>query len=134
MPSDLRASLAGKDLPEDIKQRLLAIHEENVNLKESLKTAQDKLTKAKQVNPTRTEVNTSRLLSISKFIKQQDKLFKEQHATNLAATSVSLSSSSYFCLPLLTNLQQGTFEEAEASFRSQIKVLEEDLARQKVST
>ncbi len=31
-------------------------------------------------------------------------------------------------------MQKGTFEEAEASFRSQIKVLEEDLARQKVST
>ena len=31
-------------------------------------------------------------------------------------------------------MQKGTFDEAEASFRSQIKVLEEDLARQKVST
>lgn len=30
--------------------------------------------------------------------------------------------------------QQGTFEEAEVSFRSQIKVLEEELARQKVCT
>jgi len=28
--------------------------------------------------------------------------------------------------------QQGSFEEAEASFRSQIKVLEEDILRQKV--
>jgi len=47
--SDLRASIAGKDLPEDIKQRLLAMHEENLTLKESYKTAQEKLTKAKQV-------------------------------------------------------------------------------------
>ncbi|KAF8964103.1 HOOK protein-domain-containing protein [Flammula alnicola] len=92
---DLRATLAGKDVPEDIKQRLLAMHEENLNLKESYKTATDKLNKAKQ------------------FIKSQDKLFKEQHAANVATAS------------------QGTFEEAEASFRSQIKVLEEDLARQK---
>ncbi|KAF9557699.1 HOOK-domain-containing protein [Agrocybe pediades] len=92
---DLRASLAGKDVPEDVKQKLLSLHEENISLKESYKTATDKLNKAKQ------------------FIKSQDKLFKEQHAANTATVS------------------QGTFEEAEASFRSQIKVLEDDLARQK---
>ncbi|RDB21492.1 Protein Hook 3 [Hypsizygus marmoreus] len=91
---DLRASISGKDVPEDIKSRLLALHEENVNLKEAHKTAQEKLTKAKN------------------FIKAQDKLFKEQHAANPIPAP-------------------GMFEEAEASFRSQIKVLEEDLARQK---
>ncbi|TFK72592.1 HOOK-domain-containing protein [Pluteus cervinus] len=91
--SDLRASLSGKDLPEEIKTRLLALHEENITIKESLKTAQEKLTKARQ------------------FIKSQDKLFKEQQA---ASTPPS-----------------GTFEEAEASFRSQIKVLEEELTREK---
>jgi len=48
-PSDLRASISGKDLPEDIKSRLLAMHEENVALKESTKTLQEKLNKAKQV-------------------------------------------------------------------------------------
>jgi protein HOOK3 len=47
--SDLRATLSGRDLPEDVKQRLLAMHEENLNLKESYKTATDKLNKAKQV-------------------------------------------------------------------------------------
>ena len=47
--SDLRATLSGKDLPEDVKQRLLAMHEENLNLKESYKSATEKLTKAKQV-------------------------------------------------------------------------------------
>ena len=47
--SDLRASIAGKDLPEDIKQRLLSMHEENLNMKESHRTLLDKLTKAKQV-------------------------------------------------------------------------------------
>ena len=30
--------------------------------------------------------------------------------------------------------QQGSFEEAEASFRSQIKLLEDDISRQKVKT
>ncbi|KAF9264940.1 hypothetical protein L218DRAFT_215160 [Marasmius fiardii PR-910] len=47
---ELRAALSGKDLPEDIKSRLLALHEENVLLKESSKTANEKLIKAKQVN------------------------------------------------------------------------------------
>lgn len=46
---DLRASMAGKDLPEEFKQKLLAVHEENVTLKESYKTTVDKLNKAKQV-------------------------------------------------------------------------------------
>ena len=48
-PSDLRASISGKDLPDDVKSRLLAMHEENVALKESTKTLQEKLNKAKQV-------------------------------------------------------------------------------------
>lgn len=91
---DLRASILGKDLPEDINSRLLALHEENVSLKESVKTAQEKLAKAKA------------------FIKSQDKLFKEQHAANVSSAP-------------------GTFEEAETSFRSQIKVLEEEVTRQK---
>ncbi|KAG5637856.1 hypothetical protein H0H81_002895 [Sphagnurus paluster] len=91
---DLRASISGKNVPEDIKARLLALHEENVNLKETNKTWQEKLSKAKA------------------FIKSQDKLFKEQHAASAGSAP-------------------GLFEEAEASFRSQIKVLEEEVARQK---
>ncbi|KAG0705331.1 HOOK-domain-containing protein [Suillus ampliporus] len=67
---DLRASLSGKDVPEDIKLRLLTLHEDNVVVKEELKTAQDKLTKARQ------------------FIKSQDKLFKEEQA-KLAGRSTS---------------------------------------------
>lgn len=47
--SDLRATLAGKDVPEDIKQKMLGMHEDTVVLKESLKTTTDKLNKAKQV-------------------------------------------------------------------------------------
>lgn len=49
--SDLRASLSGKDVPEDIKARLLALHEENIQYKEQLKTTQDKLLKARTVRP-----------------------------------------------------------------------------------
>jgi protein HOOK3 len=70
---DLRATLAGKDLPEDIKQKMLGMHEDIVILKESLKTATDKLNKAKQ------------------FIKSQDKLFKEQHAASVASVSSGTS-------------------------------------------
>lgn len=69
-----------------------------------------------------------------KFIKAQDKLFKEQHAANVVTASVWLISSFFLPDLLVNSMQQGTFEEAEASFRSQIKVLEEDLARQKVDS
>jgi protein HOOK3 len=58
---DLRATMSGRDLPEDIKTRLLGQHEDNVLLQEQIKTLNDKLQKARQ------------------FIKQQDKLFKEEH-------------------------------------------------------
>ncbi|KAI0948399.1 hypothetical protein AcV7_009155 [Taiwanofungus camphoratus] len=92
---DLRASISGKDVPEDIKARLLSLHEENVHLKEQYKTAQEKLMKAKA------------------FVKQQDKLFKEEHAKKDGAVS------------------PGAFEEAEGSYRSQIKILEEDITRYK---
>jgi protein HOOK3 len=46
---DLRASLSGKDLPEDVKARLLSMHEESLVLSQSIKTANDKLAKARQV-------------------------------------------------------------------------------------
>ena len=47
--SELRLSISGKDVPEDVKARLLKLHEENVALKEQLSTTQSKLTKAKNV-------------------------------------------------------------------------------------
>ncbi|KAI0306709.1 HOOK protein-domain-containing protein [Multifurca ochricompacta] len=59
---DLRASVSGKGIPEEVKSRVLGLHEDNVQLREHLKTAQDKLTKARG------------------FIKSQDKLFKEEQA------------------------------------------------------
>ncbi|KAJ3728885.1 hypothetical protein C8R42DRAFT_279612 [Lentinula raphanica] len=92
---DLRASLSGKDLPEDIKQRLLALHEDNVLLKESLKTSNEKLSKAKT------------------FIKNQDKLYREEQAGKGLANA------------------SGMFEDTEASVRPQIKILEDELERQK---
>ena len=48
--SDLRLSINGKDVPEDVKARLLKLHEENIALKEQLSTTQSKLTKAKAVS------------------------------------------------------------------------------------
>ncbi|KAI5124070.1 hypothetical protein M0805_003897 [Coniferiporia weirii] len=66
--SDLRASINGKDLPEDVKARLLKMHEENVVLKEQLSTVQNKLTKARA------------------FIKQQDKLFRAEHTRSNAGS------------------------------------------------
>ena len=50
MCSDLRLSVNAKDIPEDVKARLLRLHEENVALKEQLSTTQTKLTKAKNVS------------------------------------------------------------------------------------
>jgi protein HOOK3 len=46
---DLRATISGKDLPEDVKARLLALHEDNLVLKENVKTTNEKLAKARQV-------------------------------------------------------------------------------------
>ena len=47
--SDLRASMSGKGVPEEVKSRVLGLHEDNVQLREQLKTVQDKLTKARTV-------------------------------------------------------------------------------------
>jgi hypothetical protein len=46
---DLRGVLAGRDLPEDIKTRLLSQHEETVQLQAQIQNLNDKLVKAKQV-------------------------------------------------------------------------------------
>ncbi|KAF8510223.1 HOOK-domain-containing protein [Hysterangium stoloniferum] len=91
---NLRASLKGRDLPEEEKARMLEMHEKAVRTEEELKTTKEQLLKARA------------------FIKNQDKLFREREE----ATKFNLPS---------------TFEEAEASFRSQIKILEEDNLRAK---
>ncbi|TFY73576.1 hypothetical protein EWM64_g10436, partial [Hericium alpestre] len=66
---ELRASMSGHDLPEDIKQRVLRLHEDNVQLKEQLKTQTEKLVKARI------------------FIKSQDRLFKEEQAKLSGSTT-----------------------------------------------
>jgi protein HOOK3 len=47
---DLRMVLAGKDIPEDVKSKIMSLHEENVLLKEQYKAANEKLAKARQVS------------------------------------------------------------------------------------
>lgn len=47
---DLRMILAGKDIPEDVKSKMMSLHEENVLMKEQYKTANEKLAKARQVS------------------------------------------------------------------------------------
>ena len=47
--SDLKRVIAGKDLPEDVKSQLVALHEEVGMLKEQYKESQDRLSKAKAV-------------------------------------------------------------------------------------
>ncbi|ETW85647.1 hypothetical protein HETIRDRAFT_379686 [Heterobasidion irregulare TC 32-1] len=91
---ELRAAM-GKDVPEDVKSRVLSQHEDNVQLREQLKTTQEKLVKARA------------------FIKSQDKLFKEEQAK------------------LTGSAPPGTFDEAEGSIRSKVKILEEEVARTK---
>ncbi|KAK2467091.1 hypothetical protein APHAL10511_001349 [Amanita phalloides] len=90
---ELRASISGKDVPEDVRSRLLALHDENTTLKEANKTFQEKLLKARQ------------------FIKQQDKLFKDQHAAGSNSGS----------------------EEPETGLRAHVKALESDVARYKAA-
>ncbi|KAG8733870.1 hypothetical protein FRC11_001080 [Ceratobasidium sp. 423] len=94
---DLRASLGGKELPEEAKAKFLALHEETVQLKEQLKTLQEKYQKARA------------------FIKDQDKLFKEQNKSSGGPLNAP---------------GQATFEEAE-NYRSQMKIVEEELERYK---
>jgi hypothetical protein len=49
LDSDLRVSVGGKDLPEDIKTRLMALREENTALKEKSRTDKQMLAKARSV-------------------------------------------------------------------------------------
>lgn len=88
--SDLRASLSGKDIPEDVKQRLLKMHEDQIQLQEQYKTVQEKLNKARQ------------------FIKQQDKLFKEEQAKK--------------------GIVSGIYGESGED-SAKVKILEEEIAR-----
>jgi protein HOOK3 len=68
----LRSTLAGKEIPEELKQRLLAMHEDNVLLREQVNSTNEKLTKAKA------------------FIKNQDQLFKAEAAKLTSGRVVSI--------------------------------------------
>ncbi|KAG9025244.1 hypothetical protein FRB95_010384 [Tulasnella sp. JGI-2019a] len=70
---DLRAVISGKGLPEEAKAKLLAMHEDNVNLAETLKTTQQKLAKTRQ------------------FIQTQEKHYQEQQSKGVLSTSASAS-------------------------------------------
>ena len=67
---DRKASFAGKDLPEEVKTGLLGLHEENIQLKEQIRTTQMRLNRAKQ------------------FIKDQDKRFREERGKSSTAGGV----------------------------------------------
>ena len=43
--------MSGQGVPEKVKSRVLGLHEDNVQLREQLKTVQDKLNKARAVRP-----------------------------------------------------------------------------------
>jgi len=111
---DLKTSFAGKDLPEEVKTRLLGLHEENIQLKEQIKTAQEKLNRAKQ------------------FIKDQDKLFREEHGKNAVSSGVCSDVSSSNDRYTDDVRKAGAFDENEETLRSQIKILEEEVSRFKV--
>lgn len=55
---DLRMILAGKDIPEDVKSKMMQLHEDNETLKEQFKTANDKLAKARQVHSDHRRANS----------------------------------------------------------------------------
>lgn len=46
---DLRMLLAGKDIPEDVKSKMMQLNDDNESLKDQVKTASEKLAKARQV-------------------------------------------------------------------------------------
>ncbi|WWC71606.1 uncharacterized protein I206_105564 [Kwoniella pini CBS 10737] len=86
---DLRASFASKGLPQDTQQQFLSLSSQNSDLSGQVKTLDERLQKAKS------------------FIKQQDKMFREDHA----------------------NIEFGNFAEASKSYQLQITRLKEDLLR-----
>ncbi len=60
--------MSRKGVPEDVKSRVLGLHEDNVQLREQLKTVQDKLTKARTVRdvPSRRSSSNRRISSSKK--------------------------------------------------------------------
>ncbi|WRT68359.1 uncharacterized protein IL334_005335 [Kwoniella shivajii] len=90
----LRASLASQGLPQEAQLQVLSLLAQNSDLAAHVKTLDEKLHKAKS------------------FIKQQDQLFREDHA----------------------NMESGNLHEAAKSYQSRILTLKEDLLRAKQNT
>ncbi|EJT97556.1 HOOK-domain-containing protein, partial [Dacryopinax primogenitus] len=93
---DLRASIAGKDLPEETKRRLIDLADENARLKEEIKLERQKLVKARQ------------------FIKDQDELFSKQHAGKVDPGTFTEAEKAY-------KSQIGTLEDKIALLTRTIK-------------
>ncbi|KAI9567253.1 HOOK-domain-containing protein [Boletus coccyginus] len=85
---DLRASLSGKDIPEDVKSRLLALREDNLNVKEQLMAAQEKLAKAKTV--THRFIGVFHLVLTPSSSSSLKTLFKEEQAKLASMTTVNI--------------------------------------------
>jgi hypothetical protein len=85
------------------------MHEDNLNLKESYKTAQAQLAKARSVCRL-PAISAEYLLTSTQFIKSQDKLFKEQHAAqalSVAPVSVHVSFGTAFLTMRAGNVRRG---------------------------
>jgi len=100
--ADLRASLNGKDLPEEAKARLLSLHEDNINLKEQVKTEKQKGQVARS------------------FIKEQDAIIKRLQDERADGGNFSEAEESYKArfkeLEDKIEELQGLFAEQERSF------------------
>ena len=68
------------------------------------------------------------------FIKQQDKLFKEEQVKKGVPLVRAISVCFFLFQKSFSWLPKGSFDEAEEGFRSQIKILDEELARKDVGT
>ena len=82
--SDLRASTSSRGLTETDQVRLSKLEEENKQYHKDVREMQDKLQKAKAVREMSSFAASITLSSrwiVLQFIKQQDKLFKEAHAS-----------------------------------------------------
>ncbi|WWC90743.1 uncharacterized protein L201_005680 [Kwoniella dendrophila CBS 6074] len=91
---DLKSSLAARGLPQEIQQQLFSLISQNSDLSAQVKNLDEKLQKAKM------------------FIKQQDKMFREDHA----------------------NIESGNFAEASKSYQLQITTLKEGLLKARQNT
>lgn len=126
---DLRVSLAGKDIPEDVKARLLDLQDEKVALSaeakalaEKLKASEGHVQKAKKVRTAASCFRGLALISLtagplprpsSQFIREQDAMLKEAQKVRAAGAG-------------------GEFAEAQQSYETTIAELRDEVATLKV--